>query len=368
MPAELNPRPGDTDKLSEFKRRKLAAAAPTQSLLKENRYLYQTLVAPLIAALPEHIEHVAIDPDSILHAVPFAALFVGRAEGAPEFFGDRYEISYVSSPRDLLRGNIEPPREATPPVIVGNPVFGRSETDGLLASNTITTGHKSFRSLSEPIAPLRSAERECQSLAKLYAERGIDARLLLGTEASEDRLFTLRDPSALHFSTHACFLPDRKFGSRGDPMEDSMLFLSGAESTRRRLHSEDGTFPLPNDGIVTAAEATNLNLTETRLVSMSACSTALGITQNCDGVLGLKRALLVAGAQNLALTLWHIPDSDETVGFFTDFYRHYLTGKSPREALALTQRVRLHSLLASHGIWHAVRGAGAYVLTSCEPL
>ena len=68
--------------------------------------------------------------------------------------------------------------------------------------------------------------------------------------------------------------------------------------------------PTDNDGIVTAEEVGGLNLKGTWLVVLSACETGTGQAKAGEGVMGLRRGFIQAGAQNLLMTLWRI--SDET--------------------------------------------------------
>ena len=102
MPAEVATETGDPPKLVRFKRERRAQHPLTEELTTANRTLYQTLVEPVIAALPADTRKVVIDPEGLLHLVPFAALFAERPDGGIEFFGERYQLSYISSPRDLV--------------------------------------------------------------------------------------------------------------------------------------------------------------------------------------------------------------------------------------------------------------------------
>ncbi|MDA1272745.1 MAG: CHAT domain-containing protein [Verrucomicrobia bacterium] len=156
----------------------------------------------------------------------------------------------------------------------------------------------------------------------------------------------------------------RPRGVLKNPMHRSGLALAGAQATLEAWRR--GETASIADGIVTAAEAGTLKLEGTELVVLSACETGAGEAKSGEGVLGLRRGFIQAGARNLLMTLWCVAD-EETAQLMTEFYeRFHATGDAP-QALADVQRDWLVKLRNSQSLEAAVRLAGPFVLTFQGP-
>jgi len=120
--------------------------------------------------------------------------------------------------------------------------------------------------------------------------------------------------------------------------------------------------PGENDGIVTAEEIGSLDLKNTSLVVLSACDTGLGEARSGEGVLGLRRGFIQAGAKNLLMTLWPIDDG-RTAELIADFYAADKQHGNAAKALSVTQGRWLAKLRAERGIAEACRIAGPFILS-----
>jgi CHAT domain-containing protein len=225
-----------------------------------------------------------ISPDGELNLVPFEAL----VDDGGRYLIERYAMSYLTSGRDLLRMQI-PRLSRSNPVILADPLFGEAAASGKAARDAIY------------FAPIAGTAQEARAIKSLFPE----ATLLTGRDATKAALQRLDGPRLLHIATHGFFLQDvagqkpQPAVTAQNPLLRSGLALAGANV---RPAQED-------DGILTAMEASSLRLWGTKLVTLSACDTGVGEIRNGEGVYGLRRAFVIAGAETLVMTLWPVSDA-----------------------------------------------------------
>ena len=350
--------------------------------------LQQRVWAPIEKALPEGCTTAIVSPDGELSFVSFATLLTPD----DRFLAEKYSISYVASGRDLLREN---KASGNPMIVVfANPDFGNQViTQPIASSSPVALRSFEMRDLqSMRLSPLPGTAKEAAALEKWTPKT---AKVFLGPNATEAELRQVNSPRVLHLATHGFFLSEiemgkqtkpllqpSQLGKQANPMEQQMeiptrklenpmyrsgLALAGAQRAFKARAGEGEAPPTENDGVVTAEEVGGLKLNGTWLVVLSACDTGSGEARAGEGVMGLRRGFIQAGAQNLLMTLWPINDQ-ATVKIMLDFYEAADKSHNAPQALAEVQRDALVELRSQHGREHslldAVRLAGSFIMTS----
>lgn len=327
------------------------------------------LLTPLKSEL-KGVQELFISPDSELNRIPFAALPVG--DGSSQLLSEVLQLRILTTGRDLVRLQKPAPTGASAAVVMANPQFdarGRRSVpaNSSLASASATTRQQ--RSATQQAGrrqwdQLPATEKEAQALAPLLkADKPIT-----GDAATESRALALKSPRILHIASHGFFDPEKPAADKQrptggqllglanpSPLSDDPLLRSGLVLAGANHPDAD-----PNDdGHLTAAEITGMDLRQTELVTLSACETGLGSVRSGEGVYGLQRALTVAGSRSTLLSLWKV-DDEATASFMTEFYRRLMAGEGRSDALRNTQAAfRNHS----NKLYQDVYVWGAFQLT-----
>ena len=317
------------------------------------RRLDEKLMRP-VRSLIGNSTRLILSPDGDLNLMPFEAL----VDEKNNYLVENYSVSYVSSGRDLLRMNVK--REShTPPLVVANPAFGEPDR-GLIAKvdldlkrGTRRPSLTTTRSITDTyFAPLGATAQEARSIQSLFP----NAKLLSGEQATETALKQAYAPSILHLATHGFFLtgsqlpPGSKTGDRGsssDTKIENPLLRSGLALAGANEHQESA-----DNGILTALEASGLNLWGTKLVVLSACDTGLGEVHTGEGVYGLRRSFQLAGAESLVMSLWPVSDY-VTRQLMTGYYENLKQGIGRSDSLRDVQLEMLKKPATRHPFYWA---------------
>jgi CHAT domain-containing protein len=250
---------------------------------------------------------IFISPDGVYNQINLEA--IPTPDG--RYVIDNSNIVIVSNTKDLytkkqkVKTVVAAKNSAT---MIGNPLF-----------------YASASSRNE-IPQLPGTEREISELDKLLKQNGWSTLEYTEERASEERVKELSSPRIFHIATHGFYSPaidkselERLTESESklaeNPLMKSGLLLSGAGEILAKTKYNYNI----DQGVLTAYEAMNLNLDQTDLVVLSACETGLGEISNGEGVYGLQRAFLVAGAKVLIMSMFKVDDA-ATQKLILNFY------------------------------------------------
>lgn len=264
------------------------------------KQLHELLIAPIAADLPQQPEaNVTFIPQRELFLVPFPALINSAGESLIERHTILTAPSIQSLEQTIKRWEQQPSSTTakTRPLIVGNPTMPTILTQAS-ASPTV-------------LSPLAGAEAEAKAIAELF-----NTSALTGIQATRTAVVAqMSQASVIHLATHG-LLDDFQ-----------VMGMPGAIAL-----ASDGSRAV-NDGLLTAGDLLSPELRlQAELVVLSACDTGGGRVTG-DGVLGLARSLGIAGASNVMVSLWKVPDAP-TATLMTGFYRNWQQrGMSQAQAL-----------------------------------
>lgn len=286
------------------------------------RALYDVLWKPLLASLGQSTQ-ILLGPDDVLNVVPLSAM----PDEAGRSLIERYQISMLSAPRDLLARPQS--GRTTAALVLGNPAFGAPPAGAGTRGEGRVLGLRVDQIAFSPLPGTLEEGRQVNAMLP-------GSKLLEGTTATKAAVLAVRSPSILHLATHGFFLS----GLAGSAQEgDPLVSLSRSGLAFANANLGIGAAPSNGDtqGILTALEATSLDLRDTKLVVLSACETGLGETASGEGVYGLAQALHEAGAHYVLATLWPVSDKATTL-FMQRFYTRIAAGDEPQIALRTVQR------------------------------
>jgi tetratricopeptide (TPR) repeat protein len=203
------------------------------------------------------------------------------------------------------------------------------------SANGKKKGKRSSSKYGEKMKPLPGTKEEVTNIAGLLEASNWQVQTKTDQRAGEyefKKELETTSPGILHIATHGFSFPDEAkkeskltemnqtstYKVSEDPMVRCGLMLSGSNiswtGNPKKMIEQTG-----DDGILTAAEVANLDLSSTKLAVLSACETGLGKIEGSEGTFGLKRGFKLAGVEQMIVSLWSVPDK-ETMELMTLFY------------------------------------------------
>lgn len=316
------PEAGRIDQAAEAFR--IAVATDAEEVLDKGRALDEVLMKPLRPLLGGATDLI-LSPDGVLNLVPFAAL----VDEQGRYLIETRTVSYVTSGRDLLPGRVMPPA-AGPPLVLGDVDYLEAEGGTMVAA-----AEPQRRSVDLSNLRVRKADAsDREEVRNVATVLGVpQERVLTRERATEGALRSVHSPRILHIVTHGFFLPSSD--TIENPLLRSGLALAGFN--RRQGGGSD-------DGVLTALEVSGLDLRATELVVLAACETGIGDVRQGEGVYGLRRALVLAGARTQVISLWKVHPT-ATSRLMGSWYEGLRAGRGRADAMTDIQRRLLEGKL-----------------------
>ncbi len=306
---KVDPRTLEND-LAAF--RKLVAKPPLERTASERRKLpalgqrlYATLIKPAEPSL-KGATTVLLCPEGALNQLPWGALVVAvDKQGRPTYWVERVAIGLTPSAGVYLQA------KAVRPAARGVAIAAVSQYRQQQVAQAPKTEQLVRRS-GRALGDLPAVKQEVAQVRRLLGKQGVVA--VLEAEATPERARQIAQRArVVHFACHA----------RADDVDPlgSGLLLSPAGS---------------DAGLLTAADVVSRWRLRADVVMLSACETAVGQVRRYEGMYGLARAFLFAGARSVGASLWRVDDVS-TARLMGAFYREYARGVPKAEALRRAQ-------------------------------
>ena len=307
-----------------------------------------------IDSLLTGVKTVYYSPVGELNNVPFSALIndnnyqADSSKSNWSYLIDRYDLHQVTTTRYLADGTLKE-NDSIPLSI--NLVGGVNYSDLPLSKDSIEINettedlalqinlqnelNDSKTNRGGKLGYLKGSEIEVKQITKVLQDAGWLTTTISGRNAGEYQFkdeLNLKSPGIIHIATHGFAFPEKEIKEEKnfqvqeksnykiseDPMVRCGLMFSGANISwsgdSKKMIETTG-----DDGILTAAEVANMDLSNTKLVVLSACETGLGKIESSEGTFGLKRGFKLAGVDQIIVSLWKVPDN-ETMELMTLFY------------------------------------------------
>ena len=265
-------------------------------------------------------KRIYFSADGVYHKINVNTLCDAKTN---KFLLEKFDIIYLLNPIQFLENN--PPLTATKydAVLMGDPMFD-IDLDAPRERNV---------EFNQFVA-LPGTQEEIQAIDKVLKAHSWKTTMLLKGAATEANLKAVASPAILHLASHGFFSTD--VVALNTEAKKEFLFHSGIVLSGANKSLSTGSTAFHNDGIVTAFEVMNLDLTNTNLVVLSACETGLGKIENGEGVFGLQRSFLQAGAANVLISLWKV-DDHATRDLMISFYQYLVRGNTLHNSLRKAQ-------------------------------
>jgi len=273
--------------------------------------LYHEIIEEYLDDIIKDKTHLVLSPDGLLNYLPFEALYNKNS-----YLIENYSINYISSGKEFIRQTKltkkDPKHEM---ILFANANF-----------NTTVKAYNPFYQ-EQTLAPRyaktnteKKIEKRFNNLGdieiKVIKEHYGNPLIFKEENATVKNLMMVESSKILHLSTHGYISKDEKIIN---PMRKAILVFAGANKNIKNAS-------------ISALKLSALDLKDTELVVLSACQSGLGDIQSAEGVVGLPKALLQAGAKNVLMSLWTVSNK-KTAMLMDCFYDNISKKQNYNQAL-----------------------------------
>lgn len=305
------------------------------------KQLAELIWKPLDSILRKY-KIVYFSPIGILHTIAIESLPDYEGKGN---ISDRIIFHRLTSTRELYnRGDLNDSKSAV--------AFGGIDYTAIkISGNRKNIERELLNVTRSSMCPLPATKIEIESIKNTLCESKYDVKIYSGADATEIEFkgLSYRNPKYVHVATHGFYWEEKerlnkpqrhlveRYNKNTTSKEEIALCRSGLlfAGARKALSGYDEDLYLSNDGILTAKEISNMNLSGVDMIVLSACQTGLGEISD-DGVLGLQRGFKIAGVKSIMMSLWEV-DDEATQKLMTEFYRNLANGNTKEQSLKLAQ-------------------------------
>jgi len=308
------------------------------SVTGDSKTKLEQLILKKIEPSFEGCKEIILAPDGQLNLLPFEILRSSNGKMLIE----NYLVSYIGTGRDMLRVKRNIKKRHGSSKVIADPDFNLASDRKRKKETEETHYHRSreFERGKHIMDELPATNFEGNFIARLLAVRPI-----MRGDALEGEIRKIQSPKILHVATHGFFFEDNdwsgmkqkaggmEFGGNIERLAaklENSLLRSGLVLAGYNTYQRGGNLPLEaEDGALTAEDVSEMDLSGTELVVLSACGTGLGDVRAGEGVFGLRRTFVLAGAKTLVVSLWSVDDL-ATMLLMNRFYENLLKRKMPK--------------------------------------
>ena len=283
----------------------------TKAVKLTDKESYGVYYQPLLNQLKEGTKKVFINPDGAYNLVNLSNIYNPTTK---KYLIEEIEIINLTSTGSFFdKQHIK--EDFNTLTLFGNPIFNSQNKDA---------NQRGLRGLVRGnLSNLPGTGIEVDKISSIAKENNLSIERHTLENATEAQIKEIDSPDILHIATHGFF--DSKLTYGIAMMNSGILFteFSGKDTTNE-------------DGVFTSYEASCLQLEKTKLVVLSACETGKGDLRFGEGVFGLQRSFIVAGVDNIIMSMWKV-DDNATQELMISFYSNLFDGSTVQQAFSAAQ-------------------------------